>query len=150
MVDRVSGKAACPPFDPATTQQEIFEFWPSDMQRLFRDAGLPRRLPPDPSPACGSVSIAMIGGDPPRLSSPLAHVAYTLRLSRPEETIGLQASAGADAEVLYWFAGSRYLGRSRGDEVLPWRPERSGQFDLTVVDPLGRNASRTLAVDFVP
>jgi len=150
MVDRVNGKAACPPYDPATTQLEIFEFWPSDMQQLFRDAGLPRRLPPEPSPACGVGAVATVGSDPPRLSSPLAHVVYTLRLSRPEETIGLQASAGADAEVLYWFAGSRYLGRSRGDEVLPWRPESSGQFDLTVVDPLGRNANRTLAVEFVP
>jgi penicillin-binding protein 1C len=148
MVDRGTGKAACPPYDPTTTQQEIFEFWPSDMQRLFRDAGLPRRLPPEPSPACGAASIGMMGGDPPRLISPLAHVAYTLRLSRPGETIGLQASAGAD--LLYWFAGSRYLGRTRGDEVLPWRPESSGQFELTVVDHLGRNAGRTLAVEIVP
>ncbi len=150
MVDRSTGKAACAPYDPASTQQEVFEFWQSDMQRLFREAGLPRRLPPEPSADCGPAGDALIAGDPPRLTSPLANVSYTLRLSRPEETIDLQATVGADADVLYWFAGSRYLGRNRGDGALPWRPESSGQYELTVVDNLGRNASRTLKVEFVP
>jgi len=28
------------------TRREIHEFWPSDMARLFREAGMPRRAPP--------------------------------------------------------------------------------------------------------
>ncbi len=149
-VDRQSNKAACPPFDPTATRQQVYEFWPSDMQQLFRDAGLPRQSPPDPMPGCEAASFPLVDGDPPRLASPLAQVVYTLRLSRPEENIGLQASIGADAEVMYWFAGNRYLGRIRRDAVLPWRPDHSGRFELTVVDDQGRSTGRGLEVEFVP
>jgi penicillin-binding protein 1C len=46
LIDTRTGKAACPPFDPQYTREEVFEFWPSDVQRLYRAAGLPRRTPP--------------------------------------------------------------------------------------------------------
>jgi penicillin-binding protein 1C len=31
---------------PETTRFEVFEFWPSDMLKLFHEAGMPRRTPP--------------------------------------------------------------------------------------------------------
>jgi len=46
LIDTRTGKAACPPFDPQYTREEVFEFWPSDVQRLYRAAGLARRTPP--------------------------------------------------------------------------------------------------------
>ncbi len=149
-VDIHTGLPACPPYDPTSTRLEVFEFWPSDVQRLFREAGLPRRLPPQPAPDCTQATAASLVDDPPRLQSPLAGVVYTLRLSRPEETIGLQASVGADTETMYWFAGTRYLGNSRKDAILPWRPGSSGHYELTVVDDQGRSASRSLDVEFMP
>jgi penicillin-binding protein 1C len=150
MVDRITGKAACPPYDPATTQQEIFAFWPSDIERLFRAAGLPRRTPPAQPAACPQAIGPAVAADAPRLLSPLTNVVYTLRLSRSAETIDLQASIGGDAEVCYWFADNRYLGRNPRGGQLSWRPDHSGRYDLTVVDDQGRSTSRTLAVEFVP
>ena len=150
VVEQHSGLAACPPFDPSRTRQEVFEFWPSDVQRLFREAGLPRRLPPGPAPGCGDTMAASPTEDRPRLHSPLAGVVYTLRLSRPEETIGLAAALAAGSERLYWFIDNRYLGSSAGDEPLPWRPARSGRYALSVVDDQGRGIGRTLEVEFVP
>jgi len=150
LVDTRTGDAACPPVDSAFTRREIFEFWPSDMLRLFRLAGMPRRTPPDTAQDChGNTNMA--GGDEvPRVRSPMENVTYTLRLSRPEETIPLRASLAADAHTLYWFADTRYLGQSPGDNGLPWRPDAGRQYELTAVDDLGRSVRRNLRVEFVP
>ena len=149
-VDIDSGLAACPPSDPARTRLEVFAFWPSDVQRLFREAGLPRRLPPSPAQGCAETVGPAPADDPPRLHSPLAGVVYTLRLSRPEETIGLTAAIAADSERMYWFAGNRYLGNSTREETLSWRPAHSGRYELSVVDDQGRATGRSLEVEFVP
>src|SRR5699024_3764182 len=42
-VDQRTGMATCPPFVPHHVQKKVYEFWPSDLQQLFRQAGLPRR-----------------------------------------------------------------------------------------------------------
>jgi penicillin-binding protein 1C len=89
-------------------------------------------------------------GDPPRLRSPLAGVAYTLRLSRPKENISLEAAIDADSETMYWFADNRYLGSCRRDGALAWRPATAGRFELSVVDDQGRSAARTLEVELAP
>jgi penicillin-binding protein 1C len=149
IVDNRTGRAACPPYDPATTHTEIAEFWPSDMMRLFREAGMPRRAPPTAS--CPGAGIPDTDADVPHITSPLLSVAYTLRLSRPQETLALQATAGADAKSLYWFADKNYLGNvpSTGGG-LPWRPETAGWHSLTVVDDKGRSATRDVRVEMVP
>ncbi|MBI2380525.1 MAG: penicillin-binding protein 1C [Gammaproteobacteria bacterium] len=148
LIDMRTGKAACPPIDPAHTRQEVFEFWSSDMQKLFREAGMPRRSPPDPARDCGLAGSST--GEAPRLLSPLNQVVYTLRLSHPLESIALQATAGAEVKKLYWFADKQYLGTSARDAGLAWRPEKSGRFSVLAVDDLGRGASRELRVEFMP
>ena len=47
-----TGRPGCPPY-AAGTRFEVFEFWSSDMLKLFRQAGMPRRTPP-PLPACAT------------------------------------------------------------------------------------------------
>ena len=42
-IDAVDRPPACPPY-PAGTRFEVFEFWSSDMLKLFRQAGMPRRI----------------------------------------------------------------------------------------------------------
>ena len=77
--------------------------------------------------------------------------AYTLRLSRPQETIALQATAGADARALYWFADKSYLGSlPNASGGLPWRPETGGWHSLTVVDDKGRSTTRDVRVEIMP
>lgn len=149
MVDRRSGKAACPPFDPATSELQVFEFWPSELQRLFAAAGLPRRTPPDAERDC-QIPVAIDSNDTPRISSPLTQVTYSLRLSQPQERITLSASAAADARLLYWFADHSLIGQSTPQQALNWRPEKSGRYRLQVSDDLGRSSTRVLSVEFLP
>ena len=148
VIDNHTGLAACPPYDLANTHTEIFEFWDSSMMRLFREAGMPRRVPP--TAHCGESASNNLD-DAPHITSPLASVTYTLRLSRPAETIALQATASGDAHTLYWFLDKDYLGnvetKSGGK---PWRPEKSGWHNLSVVDDQGRSASRDIKIEILP
>lgn len=149
MVDRLTGKAACPPFDPATSELQVFEFWPSELQRLFAAAGLPRRTPPGAQRDC-QVQAAINLQEVPRITSPLTQVTYSLRLSQPQESIALSANAASDARTLYWFADHSLLGQGTPQSALQWRPERSGQYQIRVSDDQGRSASRALRVEFLP
>ncbi|HLD66322.1 MAG TPA: penicillin-binding protein 1C, partial [Pseudomonas sp.] len=149
MVDRQTGKAACPPFDAATSELQVFEFWPSDLQRLFAAAGLPRRTPPDAQQGCQAQAATNLQ-DLPRITSPLTQVTYSLRLSQPQESIPLSATVASDARLLYWFADQTLLGQGTPQAGLQWRPERSGHYRIRVSDDQGRSASRSLRVEFLP
>lgn len=147
VVDRESGAPLCPPFDPARSKLEVYAYWPSDLERLFQLAGLPRQTPPPLPQQCNQQGL---GGDSPRLHSPLSNVTYTLRLSKPEESIELTAAIDSGSERMYWFADDRYLGSNSRDSSLAWRPLQAGTFALSVVDDQGRSAGRTVAVAFIP
>lgn len=145
-VDTRSNKAICPPYDPRFVRNEIYEFWSSDMLRLFRQAGMPRRVPPHCSGVFGNSELA---GDAPTIMSPIREVTYTLRRSRPDERIALQATAAGAVKTLYWFSGNRFLGRANPSAALAWRPENAGLFDLRVVDDRGLVAQRDIKVEMV-
>ena len=102
-IDGSTGRPVCPPY-PAGTRFEVFEFWSSDMLKLFRQAGMPRRIPP-PLPSCATPDSA----DAPRLASPLRGVRYALRRSAPQEVIALDASTAADVQRVFWFDGSALI-----------------------------------------
>src|SRR6185503_1671144 len=44
-IDPETGRPVCAPF-AAGTRVEVFEYWSSDMLKLFRQSGMPRRTPP--------------------------------------------------------------------------------------------------------
>jgi penicillin-binding protein 1C len=50
-IDDATGLPACPPYEGKHVHEEIFEFWPSDLEQVFAEAGIPRRKPPQ-NPAC--------------------------------------------------------------------------------------------------
>lgn len=148
VIDNFTGRMACPPYDAAKVHTEVFEFWPSEMMRIFREAGMPRRSPPERF--CSGNADAD-DSEPPRLLSPLSGLTYTLRLSRPDETIALQAEAGGGVKKLYWFSDKAFLGISQAEKGgLPWRPARSGWHSLTVVDDHGRSAGRDINIEIAP
>ena len=123
---------------------EVYEFWPSDLAEVYAQAGIPRRKPPKGADCAGAEHWL---GSAPTISSPLRATAYALRLSRPDQNqIELQASADADADKLYWFAGSSFIGEAAPGQSLPWTPPRPGRHTLRVVDDHGRVAEREVEV----
>jgi len=145
-IDVRTGRPACPPYAPETTRFEVYEFWPSDMLKLFREAGMPRRVPP-PLPNCASDDSA----DAPRISSPLRNVSYTLRRAVPDGVITLEASAAADVHSVFWFDGRSLIGKLAISEgALAWRPSTDGAHLIRVIDDHGRVAERDVQVQFAP
>lgn len=149
MVDAATGKALCPPYDPRTAREEIHEFWPSDLLALFRQAGLPRRPPPELPDACAGSPHAADGAAP-RILSPLSEGSYSLQLSQPRAGLALVAASDGDARRLFWFADAALIGESAAQAPLYWRPERAGDYELRVSDDRGRAAVRRVRVEFVP
>jgi len=142
-IDPVSGRPVCPPY-AAGTRFEVFEFWSSDMLKLFRQAGMPRRTPPS-MPDCAA-------DDPtetPHIASPLRGVSYALRRSAPQEAITLDASTAADVRKVFWFDGNALIGtRPLSDGAFSWRPVSSGIHLIRIVDDHGRFAERYVEVQF--
>ncbi|MDS0794572.1 penicillin-binding protein 1C [Burkholderia pseudomultivorans] len=144
VIDDATGNAACPPYDGKRTHTEVFEFWPSDLQQVFVQAGIPRRRPPQ-NPDCRDAG--QVDGDPPRITSPLRGSTYAMRVKSADDTrIAFNATADASAHTLYWFVNDAYVGRSAPGEALFWQPHTAGGYTVRVVDDHGRSDQRPLAV----
>jgi penicillin-binding protein 1C len=145
--DTRTGQQACPPYDSQFVRSEVFEFWSSDMLRLFAQAGMPRRQPP----AAADCSRGTPGGQPPSINSPLRNATYTLRASRVgSESIPLAATTDGGVRTLHWFVDDAYVGTTRPDTAVSWTPGRSGAFVVRAIDDQGRADSRELRVAVVP
>jgi penicillin-binding protein 1C len=143
-IDIATGRPACPPYSPETTRFQVFEFWSSDMLKLFREAGMPRRAPP-PLPAC----TADDSGETPRIATPRLGVVYTLRRSRLDSVIALEAGAAADVQSMFWFDGAALIGKAPiRAGALSWRPTAEGAHLIRVIDDHGRTAERDIQVQF--
>ncbi len=146
MIDTRSGRVACPPYDPARVQQVVYEYWPSDLMRLYAQAGVPRRAPP--SGDCGNASV---GGTPPAISAPLRGAAYVMRAAQPDRNVvPLAATAEGGVTTLYWFANDSFVTAGRPGIALAWRPQKPGRYLLRVVDEQGRADSREVVVTAAP
>jgi penicillin-binding protein 1C len=144
-VDMRTGTRACEDTPERYVRSEVFEFWPSDLQRLFALAGMPRRRPPPDQCAITDEETAQ----PPAIVSPLVGATYQLR-GNEGAGMFLNATAAAEVRSLYWFADGAFLGSSRPSEVLSWHPARSGELDLSVVDDRGATATRRVRVAMAP
>ena len=143
-IDIGTGRPACPPYAPNTTRQEIFEFWPSDMMKLFREAGMPRRKAPA-IPDCAADD----SSDIPKIATPLRGVTYTLRHKAGAETIPLEASTAADVDSVFWFDGGVLIAKSGVTHgAIAWTPAADGMHLIRVIDDHGRTAERDVTIRF--
>lgn len=148
------------PVDPATglracrghrgpVKVEVDEFWPSDLLRIFAEAGLPRRQPPAVEAGCPGDALAAMG-QAPQILSPVKGVTYAVRLSGGEAQVPLLVAADADVRQVSWFiadrAGERLLGEGAPRAPFLWAAE-PGHFVVRAVDDHGRSDSRALEVE---
>lgn len=145
-IDTRTGEQACPPYDPAFTRSEVFEFWPTDLLQLFSQAGMPRRRPPPPADCQRDVP----SGTAPQITSPVIAVTYTVRSGRADsETIPLAANADSEVRRLHWFVDESYVGTGTPGVAIGWHPAHAGHYIVRAVDDRGRADSRELQVDVV-
>ena len=146
-IDNATNLAVCNA--GANTHEEIFEYWDTDMLRLFRQAGMPRRAPPALPANCASASLSIA----PQITSPLRGVTYTIRLShanlKTSETIALRANRDGQGAI-YWFADNSFIGKSTAGSLIAWNPQQAGRYVLRAIDDNGQADSREVNVEFIP
>lgn len=146
-IDTRTGRRACPGA-AGTTRTEVYEFWPSDLLKLFRQAGVPRRTPPADNPNC-PLDLRATRGLAPQITSPQLNLLYSLRAKRiGQETIPLQAVTDADARIVYWFLNEKYLGQSASGQPFFWTAQ-PGHYVVRAVDDQGRADARDLRISVV-
>lgn len=142
-IDKFSGLRACK--EGPNTQSQVYEFWPSDLLAVFRDAGIARKLPPPYLPECEQQSYTA-SGLKPVINSPLKKVSYIIRANQQhDQTIAFSATTDADVRRLYWFVNESYAGQVLAEKPLYWL-SRPGKFMVRVIDDHGRSDSRELNV----
>jgi penicillin-binding protein 1C len=143
-VDLRTGSRACADTPARHVRTEIFEFWPSDIQRLFAIAGMPRRRPPEDH--CGE-KLPGAEDAAPAIISPRTGAVYQLRpAAGTSHALSLNATAAGDVKMLYWFADGGFVGASPAGVAFPWQPDHAGEFTISVVDDRGGSASRIVRV----
>ena len=151
-VDNVTGlRLAGEPDNAAKAHAEVCEFWPSDLEKLFRAAGVPRAGPPREALRSG-VSSSPGGSDAtkgPCIVSPKKGLIYHVRVENEAgETLSLEATAETSREMLHWFVDAAYVGVSEPSASLAWRLA-PGRHVIRAVDDAGRADSREIVVTAV-
>jgi penicillin-binding protein 1C len=140
-IDNKTGLRTCH-FDE-NTHFEIYEFWPSDLLKIFKQAGIQRRIPPFYEPDC-----ALSGnlGLRPQITSPQSENSYIMRAnSTHNDQIPLSAVTDADVKHLYWFINDAFLAKTRPDQAFFWHA-KPGKFVIRAVDDHGLSDARDITV----
>jgi penicillin-binding protein 1C len=132
-------------FDPQKTVKAVFEFWPSDLLHLFKQAGIPRKTPP-PFASDESINLTYTSGNPPQIVSPIKEIEYVIRPQVNEnQELAFIATTDADSNMVYWFLDQEFVGTSKPETPLFWYA-KPGTFNVRCVDDNGRFDSCTLRV----
>lgn len=147
-LDTKTGKAACLPFDPKTTQVEIFEFWSSDLLKLFAQAGIPKKTPPS-TEHCNHQNISGTYREID-ITSPSENLTYTLRRSVLEtQFIPLNVTVDAEIQTVYWFANGDYIGNTSAKSPLEWYPKKRGDYIIRAVDDKGNSDQKHIKIAII-
>ena len=151
LIDKASQLRACN-FDNEKTMKKVFEFWPSDVQKIFRQAGMHKKLPPPFLPECVDESLnalSKVAGNAPTITSPMSTIAYALQSHKlNDEQIPLSATVDSNSSELFWFVGKEFIGSTDPDDSIMWTPQ-IGRFDVTVIDDLGRSSQVAIQTSLV-
>lgn len=131
--------------DTEGTREAVYEFWPSDLESVFRRAGIAIRKPPPWSPEC-DLDTTAASGHTPRIVSPQPTLTYHAATTPDEDgSILFAATTDADADRLFWFVNGTLVAEVPRHQRYFWTP-RSGRFSVRAVDDLGRAATVSIRV----
>lgn len=125
------------------TQFIIYEFWPSDLLKIFKKAGISRKTPPFFEPGCDTLSNQ---GIPPQITSPQTNVNYIIRaFAKGSTKIPLSAITDADVSTLYWFINNTLIAKTPREKPLLW-DAKPGKYLIRVIDDHGLSDVRNIDV----
>jgi penicillin-binding protein 1C len=126
-------------------KKQVYEFWPTDLLALFRQAGIPRKTPPPFEPAANHNAFAGQGLRP-EIVSPLENTEYIIYEETNTYTnLPLKAIFDADVNEVYWFIDGQFIGKAMPDETQYWTLN-PGVFNIAVVDDHWRSSHRKIEI----
>ena len=141
-IENKTGLRACNKGTSDVTEK-VYEFWSSDLLNIFKQAGIPRRVPPPYHPDCNIDQLAQ-DGKAPNITSPRTQLSYQYRPDKIEK-VPFMAVTDSDVQKLYWFVDETFIGTSKQGETLFWRL-KPGRYTVRVIDDQGRGDARKLIV----
>lgn len=128
------------------TRFEVFEFWSSDLLKIFKKAGIQRHTPPFFEADC---ALSNNFGISPQITSPQAGIRYVLRIhSSDNGRIPLTAVTDAGIAHLYWFINETFIVKTKADESYLWQA-KPGKYIIRVVDDHGRSDARDITIEII-
>ena len=128
------------------TKMQTYEFWPSNLLRLFNMAGVKKQSIPPLNKACAELEVS-VDGLVPQIESPAKNLIYTLEDEKIEQSlIPFQAVLDADVHKAFWFVNKEYVGISKPSEAFFWKA-KLGEYTIEVVDEKGLSASVDMRVE---
>ena len=125
------------------TRFEIFEFWPSDLLKIYKRAGIQRRTPPFFEADC---ALSGNSGINPQITSPQAGISYVIRAnSQFNNKIPLSAVSDAGIAHLYWFINETFVAKTKVGQTYLW-DAKPGKYVVRVVDDHGLSDARDIHV----
>ncbi len=125
------------------TRFEVFEFWPSDVLKIFKRAGIQRHSPPFFEPDC---ALSGNGGMSPNITSPQTGVSYIAHTSSGNNSqIPFTAVTEAGVEYVYWFLNEAFVARTKAGTAYLWQA-KPGTFVVRAVDDHGLADARDFVV----
>lgn len=143
LVNQKTGLRECREI-PGETAEEVYEFWSSDLQRLFAKAGVYKKPVPPYSPLCRE-EILPNAGNAPQIISPVKGILYQ-QDKKNSQVMSLRADTDADVNFVHWFVDNAYLGYTRKNESLVHTP-KVGTHTVYAVDEFGRASSVSFEVE---
>lgn len=137
-VDTRDGHIECEPTEH--TQAMVVAQWGSDMQSLFRQAGLPlKQWPRNPCQAggqSGSTSVTIV--------LPLRGVTH-LQRAQQVSSILLKAESSEGGEI-YWFADKVFIAKAKAGETISWQA-KPGRYRLQAINETGVTDIREVDIE---
>ncbi|HAT1862727.1 TPA: penicillin-binding protein 1C, partial [Legionella pneumophila] len=128
------------------TRFEVYEFWPSDLLKIFRKAGIQRHTPPFFEPDC---ALSGNGGISPQITSPQTGVSYIVHANtQSNKIIPLTAVTDAGIAHLYWFINESFVAETKSDQPYLWQA-KPGKYVVRVVDDRGLSDARDITIQLV-
>lgn len=145
-IDRTTGLRLCENLAGEDSEEVWMEFWPTEMLRIFRQAGVSKPAPPDWHPACAGFENRQ-GGKAPAIILPKRNIAYQRPLYSETLKVPLRASAEPDIKKIYWYAGNEFLGASAPGETIFWETSGTGTQMIRAVDDAGRGVFQKCEIE---
>ena len=124
---------------------EVYEFWPSDFLKIFRQAGISLKSPPKFETQCSLNSLSLTG-EKPVITSPQNTVEYYIRFdSSQDQSIPFTAITDPDVKKLHWFVNQAYIDSTEANETLLWKA-KPGEHIVKAIDDSGRANSIKIKV----